>query len=297
MATENPYDAMVLDVMLPDLDGFEVCRRIREAGQWAPVLMLTARDGVHDRVQGLDVGADDYLTKPFGMAELLARLRVVLRRSRTKEPDVLTAGDVTIDMGRHLVFRGGQEVHLTPTEFDLLRALLLANYKIVSRELQRSLARMAGGLGVHARTWYLQPHLDAEGRFGFALVFEDNFGGGYRREAMQVFELFLDLAVPGGVRVEAEIAKGGFHIRSGTGLWLWRAHGVRCGDDERSVVRLRGERVLALDGEGSVRAERAHRQARHARGEEQRRDAGGSQDGSHDGRLPSAPAAREGIRP
>jgi len=83
---------------------------------------------------------------------------------------------------------------------------------------QRSLARMAGGLGMHARAGYLQPHLDPEGRFGFPLVFEDHFGGGYRRQAMQVFELFLHLTVPGGLGVEAEIAKGGFHIRSSTGV-------------------------------------------------------------------------------
>ena len=82
---------------------------------------------------------------------------------------------------------------------------------------QRSLARMSGGLGMYARAGYLQPHLDTEGRSGFALVFEDHFGGGYRRQAMQVFELFLDLAVPGGLGVEGEIAKGGFHIRLATG--------------------------------------------------------------------------------
>src|SRR5437867_4348201 len=89
MASENPYDAIVLDVVLPDFDGFEVCRRIREAGRWAPVLMLTARDGVRDRVEGLDVGADDYLTKPFAFAELLARLRAVMRRGRRERPAVL----------------------------------------------------------------------------------------------------------------------------------------------------------------------------------------------------------------
>lgn len=98
---------------------------------------------------------------------------------------------------------------------------------------QRSLAGVAGGPGVYARAWYLQPHLDAECRSGFQLMFEDNLGGGYRRQAMQVFELFLHLAVPGGLGVEAEVSKCGFHIRSATGSWLLRAHGVLCGDDKR----------------------------------------------------------------
>ena len=97
---------------------------------------------------------------------------------------------------------------------------------------QRSLARMPGGLGVNARSGYFQPHLDAECRSGFQLVFEDNLGGGYRRQAMQVFELFLHLPVPGGLGVEGEIAKGGFHIRLATGSWLQRSHGVLRGDDE-----------------------------------------------------------------
>ncbi len=86
MGVENPYDAVVLDVMLPDMDGFEVCRRLRERGQWAPVLMLTARDGVPDRVRGLDAGADDYLTKPFSFTELAARTRALLRRGARERP-------------------------------------------------------------------------------------------------------------------------------------------------------------------------------------------------------------------
>src|ERR671936_128544 len=92
MAVENDYDAIVLDVMLPGLDGLKVCRRLRAAGRWAPVLMLTARDGVADRIAGLDVGADDYLVKPFSFGELLARLRALLRRSPVERPPVLAAG-------------------------------------------------------------------------------------------------------------------------------------------------------------------------------------------------------------
>ncbi|HYT78450.1 MAG TPA: response regulator transcription factor [Actinomycetota bacterium] len=120
MASENLYDVIVLDVMLPDVDGFEVCRRIREAGQWAPVLMLTARDGVRDRVEGLDVGADDYLTKPFAFAELLARLRAVMRRGHRERPPVLTVHDLTLDPATKMVRRGDQTIGLTPKEFSLL---------------------------------------------------------------------------------------------------------------------------------------------------------------------------------
>src|SRR6266540_2259218 len=110
MATENPYDAIVLDVMLPDVDGFEVCRRIREAGQWAPVLMLTARDAVPDRVRGLDVGADDYLTKPFAFAELLARLRALVRRGARERPPVVAVGDLRLDPASKAVRRAEQTI-------------------------------------------------------------------------------------------------------------------------------------------------------------------------------------------
>jgi two-component system, OmpR family, response regulator len=124
MATENDYDAIVLDVILETgakpIDGFEVCRRLRRASRWAPVLMVTARDGVEDRVCGLDAGADDYLTKPFSLNELLARLRALLRRRAAERPVVLTVGDLSLDPARHEVLRGGSPVELTPTEFALL---------------------------------------------------------------------------------------------------------------------------------------------------------------------------------
>src|SRR5918992_863344 len=97
MGSESPYDAIVLDVMLPDLDGFEVCHKLREAGSWSPVLMLTARDAVDDRVTGLDAGADDYLTKPFSFAELLARLRALIRRGVPERPTLLRQGDLVLD--------------------------------------------------------------------------------------------------------------------------------------------------------------------------------------------------------
>ena len=100
-ATEGDYDAIVLDVMLPGLDGVEVCRRLRQAGRWAPVLMLTARDGVADRINGLDAGADDYLVKPFAFEELLARLRAQLRRGVRERPAALTVADLALDPAAH----------------------------------------------------------------------------------------------------------------------------------------------------------------------------------------------------
>jgi two-component system OmpR family response regulator len=124
LGIENPYDAVVLDVMLPDLDGFEVSRRLREAGRWSPVLMLTARDAVSDRVAGLDAGADDYLTKPFSFAELLARLRALTRRGAAERPSVLRVGDLTLDPATRSVARAGALIELTAREFSLLEYLL-----------------------------------------------------------------------------------------------------------------------------------------------------------------------------
>jgi two-component system, OmpR family, response regulator len=118
------YDAVVLDVMLPGADGFDVCRTMRADGIWPPVLMLTARDQVVDRIRGLDAGADDYLVKPFSFDELLARVRALLRRRPRERPAVLRAGGVEIDPARHEVTRDGRQVHLTAREFALLRFLM-----------------------------------------------------------------------------------------------------------------------------------------------------------------------------
>ena len=131
--TENPYDAIVLDVMLPDLDGFEVSRRLREAGRWSPVLMLTARDAVADRVAGLDAGADDYLTKPFSFAELLARLRALVRRGATERPPVLRLGDLFLDPARRTVTRDGHSIDLTAREFALLEYLMRHAGEVLTR--------------------------------------------------------------------------------------------------------------------------------------------------------------------
>jgi two-component system, OmpR family, response regulator len=133
MASDRPLDAVVLDVMLPDLDGFEVCGRIRKAGQWAPVLMLTAKDALADRVHGLDAGADDYLTKPFAFAELAARLRALVRRGAVERPTVLVVGELALDPATRDVRRGGARIHLTPKEFSLLEFFMRHPDEVMSR--------------------------------------------------------------------------------------------------------------------------------------------------------------------
>jgi two-component system OmpR family response regulator len=124
MARATDFDAMVLDVMLPDLDGFETCRRLRGDGVWLPVIMLTARDAVADRVRGLDAGADDYLTKPFSLAELLARLRALARRDPMERPTVLQVGTLRLDPAIRQVWRGEEEIQLSAREFALLEAFM-----------------------------------------------------------------------------------------------------------------------------------------------------------------------------
>jgi two-component system, OmpR family, response regulator len=133
MATERPVDAIVLDLMLPDLDGFEVCGRIRAVGQWAPVLMLTARDSVKDRVRGLDVGADDYLTKPFAFSELTARLRALVRRGGTERPTLLEVGDLKLDPAKRAVLRGSTPIELSPKEFGLLEFFMRHPDEVLTR--------------------------------------------------------------------------------------------------------------------------------------------------------------------
>jgi len=133
LATENPYTAIVLDVMLPGLDGFEVCRQLRQAEVWAPVLMLTARDEVGARVQGLDAGADDYLVKPFSMLELSARLRALARRDDRSRPVLLAVGDLRLDPASKRAWRGEQELDLSPKEFALLELFLRSPGVVLSR--------------------------------------------------------------------------------------------------------------------------------------------------------------------
>jgi len=133
MAVENPNDVIVLDVRLPDMDGFEVCRRLRERGQWAPVIMLTARDGVADRVRGLDAGADDYLTKPFSFSELAARTRALLRRGARERPAQLTVGDLTLDPATRAARRGEVAIELSAKEFALLECFMRHPGEVLSR--------------------------------------------------------------------------------------------------------------------------------------------------------------------
>src|SRR5919198_5958098 len=132
-ATANEYDAVVLDVMLPGRDGFSVCKAMRRQERWSPVLLLTARDQVADRIRGLDAGADDYLVKPFDFGELLARLRALIRRGPTERPSVVTVGDLQIDPAKRIVMRADDEIELTPREFALLEFLARHAGEVVSR--------------------------------------------------------------------------------------------------------------------------------------------------------------------
>jgi two-component system OmpR family response regulator len=133
MAGAVEYDAIVLDVMLPGMDGFELCRRLREEGRWAPVLMLTARDAVEDRIAGLDAGADDYVVKPFSFAELHARLRSLARRPPLERPAVVEVGDLRLDPGTRQVWRGEDELHLSAKEFALLETFMRRPGQVLSR--------------------------------------------------------------------------------------------------------------------------------------------------------------------
>jgi two-component system, OmpR family, response regulator len=133
MAGATDYDAIVLDVMLVGRDGFDVCRRLRRNGVWSPVLMLTARDAVEDRVEGLDAGADDYLTKPFSFAELLARLRALGRRGPVERPAVLEVGSLRLDPATRQVWRGEHELALSTKEFALLETFMRRPGQVLSR--------------------------------------------------------------------------------------------------------------------------------------------------------------------
>ncbi|MCL4413441.1 MAG: response regulator transcription factor [Actinobacteria bacterium] len=131
--TENDYAAIVLDVMLPELDGFSVCHRLRELNRWSPVIMLTARDGVEDRIRGLDAGADDYLTKPFSFAELLARIRALVRRGTSQRPVELRVGDLRLDPAERRTWRGDTAIELTAKEFALLELFMRHPGELLTR--------------------------------------------------------------------------------------------------------------------------------------------------------------------
>ncbi len=181
MARATEYDAVVLDVMLGDLDGFETCRRLREEGMWAPIMMLTARDAVEDRVRGLDQGADDYLTKPFSLAELLARLRALVRRGPVERPVVYQVGDLRLDPATRQVWRGDTEIRLSAREFALLETFVRRPGQVLS---QMQLLEAAWDLGYEQRSnvvevyvRYLREKIDRP--FGVASI-ETVRGVGYR---------------------------------------------------------------------------------------------------------------------
>jgi two-component system OmpR family response regulator len=149
MVGATGYDAVVLDVMLPDLDGFETCRRMRAEGVWVPVLMLTARHAVEDRVRGLDGGADDYLTKPFSLAELLARLRALARRGPVERPVVLEVGELRLDPATREVRRGDHQIELSAREFALLETFMRRPGQVLT---QLQLLESAWDLGYEQRS-------------------------------------------------------------------------------------------------------------------------------------------------
>ena len=181
MAAAVEYDAIVLDLMLPGLDGVEVCRRLRDGGVWTPVLMLTARDGVDDRVAGLDAGADDYLPKPFSFAELLARLRALRRRGAVERPATLEVGDLRLDPATREVRRGDTEIELSAKEFALLETFMrrpgqvLARYQLLEHAWDIAFESRSNVVDVYVR--YLREKIDRP--FGTRSI-ETVRGVGYR---------------------------------------------------------------------------------------------------------------------
>jgi len=181
MAQATDYDAVVLDVMLPGIDGFETCRRLRREGVWAPVLMLTARDGIEDRVAGLDGGADDYLTKPFSFVELLARLRALSRRGLVEKATVLEAGGLRLDPATRQVWRGDTAIALSSKEFALIETFMrragevLSRYQLLEHAWDYEYENRSNVVDVYVR--YLREKVDRP--FGVESI-ETVRGAGYR---------------------------------------------------------------------------------------------------------------------
>jgi two-component system, OmpR family, response regulator len=181
MARAVPYDVIVLDVMLPGVDGFAVCRDLRESGVWTPILMLTARDDVKDRVAGLDSGADDYLTKPFSFAELLARMRALTRRGLAERPTVLEVGSLRLDPATRQVWRKGVQVALSAKEFALLETFMrrpgqvLTRLDLIDHAWDYAYENRSNVVDVYVR--YLRSKIDRP--FGLASI-ETVRGAGYR---------------------------------------------------------------------------------------------------------------------
>jgi two-component system OmpR family response regulator len=184
MAAATEYDAIVLDVMLPGMDGFEVCRRLRADSVWTPILMLTARDAVEDRVNGLDGGADDYLTKPFSFAELSARLRALVRRGPVERPTVLRAGDLQLDPASRRVWRNGTDISLSAKEHALLETFMrrpgevLDRFQLLEHAWDNEYENRSNIVDVYVR--YLREKVDRP--FGVESI-ETVRGAGYRLRA------------------------------------------------------------------------------------------------------------------
>ncbi len=181
LAREGGYDAVVLDLMLPGLSGYRVCQRLRAEENWVPILILSAKDGEYDQADGLDLGADDYLTKPFSYVVLAARLRALMRRGARRRPALLRAGDLTLDPGRREVRRGDREVVLTPREFSLLEYLMRRAGDVVSKteilDHVWDAADTTDPNAVEVYVGYLRRKIDAPfGRQGLQTV----RGAGYR---------------------------------------------------------------------------------------------------------------------
>jgi two-component system OmpR family response regulator len=178
------YGVIVLDVMLPGVDGFSVCRQLREGSIWTPVLLLTARDAVNDRVNGLDAGADDYLTKPFAFEELLARLRALTRRTPVERPTVLEVDDLRLDPASHRAWRGDVELSLSPKEFALLELFMrqpgiaLSQHQLLDGAWDLSFSTTSNPVAVYVR--YLREKIDRP--FGRETI-ETVKGVGYRLRA------------------------------------------------------------------------------------------------------------------
>jgi two-component system OmpR family response regulator len=181
MAGSTEFDAVILDVMLPGIDGLETCKRLRADGVWAPIIMLTARDAIEDRVQGLDHGADDYLVKPFSLAELLARLRALSRRGKTERPQVLEVGDLRLDPASQQVWRGDEEITLSHKEFVLLETFMrhpgevLSRFQLLERAWDYEYENRSNVVEVYVR--YLREKIDRP--FGVKSI-ETVRGAGYR---------------------------------------------------------------------------------------------------------------------
>jgi two-component system OmpR family response regulator len=181
LARAGSYDAIVLDVILPGIDGFETCRRLRREGVWAPVLMLTARGALEDRVLGLDGGADDYMTKPFSFAELLARLRALVRRGQSERPSVIEVGELRLDPATRQVWRGEAEVELSAKEFVLFETfmrspgIVLSRSHLLDQAWEYDFEHRSNVIDVYIR--YLRKKLDRP--FGVESI-ETVRGAGYR---------------------------------------------------------------------------------------------------------------------